>query len=421
MRRGLRPAVWLAALALGALGGGAAGCTAAPAPAGPAAGGVAGGGDGAGAGADRVMVTLKPAPPSMLATATAELARVWGLEVVASWQMASLGEQCVVFRVPGGRPAGRVVARLASDPRVAIAQPVAEFEVLAGYDDPYLHLQHGALELRLEAAHRLATGKGVTVAVVDTGVDLDHPDLRGRIARMGNFVDTRSQTFTSDVHGTAIAGVIAAAAGNDEGIVGVAPGARIFALKACWQQSADSRRAVCNSYTLARAVDAAIVGGAKVLNMSLAGPADPLLGKLVDAALARGIIVVAADSGAGAAPSFPASLEGVVAILASGTDRVPPAGRRGSPGLAAPGVDILSTAPHESYDFFSGSSFAAAHVSGLAALLLERDPALTPQRFAALLRATAKPAKEAGGAPDPGLRLVDACAALAEVAGGGGC
>ena len=406
---------WLGVLAV--LGGAAAGCVASPAPAGAPSAGATGEVSAAGG---QIMVTLKPAPPSMLATATAELARVWGLEVVASWQMASLGEQCVVFRVPPGRPTGRVVARLASDPRVTIAQPVAEFEVLAGYDDPYLHLQHGAQELRLEAAHRLATGQGVTVAVVDTGVDLDHPDLRGRIARMGNFVDTvdaRGQTFTSDVHGTAIAGVIAAAAGNDEGIVGVAPGARIFALKACWQEPPNSRRAICNSYTLVRAVDAAIDGGAKVLNMSLAGPADPLLGKLVDEALERGIIVVAADSGTGAAPSFPASVEGVVAILAGGTDRVPPAGRRGI-GLAAPGVDILSTAPHQSYDFFSGSSFAAAHVSGLAALLLERDPALTPQRFAALLRATAKPAAGSSAAT-PGPRTIDVCAALAEVARGG--
>ena len=138
------------------------------------------------------------------------------------------------------------------------------------------------------------------VAVVDTGVDFDHPDLRGRVVKAQNFVDrVGDRNFTTDVHGTAVAGLIAATAGNGVGIVGVAPEAEIYALKACWQQPPGAREAVCNSYTLAKAVDFAIGQGVQVLNFSLAGPPDPLLGRLIGQALARGIVVVAADGGGG--------------------------------------------------------------------------------------------------------------------------
>ena len=233
--------------------------------------------------------------------------------------------------------------------------------------DPYAHLQHGSATLRLEQAHRWATGKGVKIAVVDTGVDFDHPDLRERVKKAQNFVDRGERTFTNDIHGTAVAGLIAATANNDIGIAGVAPQAEIYALKACWEQPPGVRQAVCNSYTLAKAVDFAIVAaGAQVLNFSLAGPDDPLLGKLIDRALAQG------DRGGGgrrrhAAQDFPASHKGVIGVLGSDDLKAaPPPCRPGTPRatLAAPGVDILTTMPHGSYDLFSGSSAAAAEVSG---------------------------------------------------------
>src|SRR5215210_6475586 len=342
-------------------------------------------------GAPQVMVMLEPAPPAMWAQATAQLAQSYRLRTVYSWALASLGEQCVVFEVTGGRQVQDVAKRLASDPRVESVQPIETFEVVAQpqpvktWNDPYANLQHSAEELHLGQAHRWATGKGVKVAVIDTGVDLDHPDLRGRVVKAQNFVDRGERSFTSDIHGTAVAGVIAASANNEVGIVGVAPQAEIYALKACWQQPAGAREAVCNSYTLAKAVDFAILQGVQVLNFSLAGPTDPLLGRLIGHALARGIVVVAADGGT---PSrdFPASYQGVIGILGSDDLRgsVAVAGGGKAPStLGAPSVDILSTVPHGSYDFFSGSSLAAAQVSGIAALLLEKSPKLTPAQLAA--------------------------------------
>ena len=354
-------------------------------------------------GGPQVMVMLAPAPPAILSNNTAALAQTYRLRTVYSWNLASLGEQCVVFEITGGREAEDVARRLASDPRVSSVQTIETFEVLAEpgpWNDPYAHLQHSAETLRLQQAHRWATGKGVRVAVIDTGVDLDHPDLRGRVVKAQNFVDQGEHSFTSDFHGTAVAGVIAAAANNEVGIVGVAPQAQIYALKACWQQPAGAREAVCNSYTLAKAVDFAITQGAQILNFSLAGPPDVLLTRLIKVALERGIVVVAAAPSKPDARAFPASMQGVIGI--SGSD---PPGRF----LGAPAEDILTTVPRGSYDFFSGSSLAAAQASGVAALLLERNPRLTPSELAALFHKTAR------------LSQIDACAALVGASGTGSC
>jgi len=372
--------------------------------------------------ADRqVMVTYPPGPPPLWARTSAELSEIYRLRILYAWTMASLGEQCVVFEVPAGRSARDIVRRLSADRRVSSVQTVESFSTLSaqekgaqGKEDPYTHLQHSYQTLKLDQAHRMATGKGVRVAVVDTGVDFDHPDLRDRVTVVNNFVDRGERTFTTDIHGTAVAGVIAASV-NDVGIVGVAPGAEIYALKACWQQPPAAREAVCNSYTLAKAMDFAITKGTQVINFSLGGPPDALLARLIGVALAKGIVVVAANGG----PSrdFPASVQGVIGIIGSddlkGGPAAPAAASSQGPALAAPAVDVLTTVPKASYDFFSGSSLAAAEVSGIAALLLEKDPKLTPAKLAEVIRKTARPLNPTH------VIQVDACAAVASVAGGG--
>jgi subtilisin family serine protease len=377
----------------------------------------------------QVMVTLRPAPPSLWDQTTRELSLNYRLRTVFAWSMDSLGERCIVFDVTSNRSAAQVVRELTGDPRVGTVQLIQSFETLAGADHAtpaagsgagYGRLQRGAQLLRLAAAHRMATGRGIKVAVIDTGVDIGHPDLKNRIARANNFVDRGEQTFASDIHGTAVAGVIAADGENEGRIVSAAPDAEIYALKACWPQPPGSRQAVCNSYTLARAIDFAINEHAQILNFSLAGPSDPLLNRLVHTALARGITVIAAEAPTPAAGTFPASIDGVIGVLASDLEgglRTPaPAGSH----LAAPGVDILTTVPHGSYDFFSGSSLAAAEVSGVAALLLEKSPHLTPAQVREALVKSAKPIRLQPGDPDPDVMLVDACGALAQV-GAGSC
>jgi subtilisin family serine protease len=373
----------------------------------------------------QVIVTLASAPSELQGAMRGTLAHSHGLREVGAFPLRSIGVQCVVFQVPEGRAIEDVIARLRRDPLVESVQANQVFGGLArAHNDPYASLQYGAHAIRADLAHRWATGRGVRVAVVDTGVDTSHPDLRGRILRTATFVEGGERTFTDDSHGTAVAGVIAADADNGIGIFGVAPDAQIIVAKACWHRSRDTLEAVCSSWTLAKALDFAITE-ARILNLSLGGPPDALLARLIGKALHHGVIVVAAVMDHGSpAPGFPASLESVIAVVESdsrGAVRVP-AGLVRSGLLAAPGVDVLTTAPRGAYDFVSGSSLAAAHVSGIAALMLERSPRLTAGEVRALLVGTARPLPEAGDAGPRMVRgVVDACAAVARLVTAASC
>ena len=251
-------------------------------------------------------------------------------------------------------------------------------------------------------AHRWSTGKGVRIAVIDTGIDVKHPDLRGQTVEVRNFISDGAGA--ADRHGTAVAGVIASVAGNRQGIVGVAPGARLLALQACAQQDAEGR-GNCTTFSLARAIDHAITAGSDVLNLSLGGPQDRLLERLLAAAIEQDIVVVAARGDGKPGAGFPASLPGVIAV-----GNVPaPAGR-----LIAPGQDVLTLVPPDGYDYLSGSSIAAAHVSGIVALLLERAPSMHAADVERLLVRTSRPVARKGAGS---LRVVSACDALATLSG----
>jgi subtilisin family serine protease len=343
------------------------------------------------------------------------LAADYGLVDVGNFFLGSVELECVVFQAPADARLPEIVERMNGDPRVKLAQlnQVFRAEGIGGQGG----LSYGALQIRADAARRSKTGKGVLVAVADTGVSVAHPGLRDRIGGTQNFVEGGESSFDRDLHGTAVAGLIAAARDDRVGMLGIAPDARILALKACWYAPGGDR-AVCSSWTLAKAVDFAAGAGARILNLSLTGPDDPLLRLLIGKAQQRGIIVVAAAAEDGKSPGFPASLPEVIAALASdarGDVHVPPWASR-TFAMAAPGVDVLTTVPGDGYDFLSGSSFAAAHVSGVIALLLEENPHLTALAALELLEATSRPLP---GAAHAG--LVDACAALGRLMGVQSC
>ena len=258
------------------------------------------------------------------------------------------------------------------------------------------------------------------VAVVDTGVDTNHPDLRDRVVKTINFVEGGEKTFTSDQHGTAVAGVIGARADNGMGIYGIAPDADLLAVKACWHRRPGTSEAWCSSWTLAKAIDFAIVERVRVLNLSLSGPPDPLLRRLIVKAISEQSITVVAAVMEREDPalSFPASLSTVIAVVASDAQgRVRARVGKQPTLLAAPGVEVLTTVPNGAYDFLSGSSFATAHVSGIVALLLEANPQLSPREVRDLLVDSGHPVN--GNDPETvSLRLVDACAALRRVVRG---
>lgn len=371
----------------------------------------------------QVIAILKQAPPSLWRREAAELAEVFAIRLVVAWEVPTLESPCVIYEVPRDQSIAEVSEKLQRDHRVQLAQPVNIFRLLQQpYNDTHYDLQHGVQSLKVQEAHRWSTGRGVTVVVVDSGVDTSHPDLEGQVIWTQDLVEAAEQDLM-DVHGTAMVGVIAAKVNNQEGIVGVAPDAQVVALKACWQEPSGTGEALCSTYTLIRALDLAIRAQAKVVNLSLTGPEDPILARLITRAIAGGITVVAAvDEKGDSGPGFPASLEGVIAV---GT-AAPDGSGNGVSGsdyraeLVAPGVDILTTVPGPGYDFLSGSSLAAAHVSGVVALILESRPSMGPQEIGVLIRETADPVPgDLGSGKDQ--RAVNACRSVAELASAGGC
>jgi subtilisin family serine protease len=288
--------------------------------------------------------------------------------------MTEVGVHCVVYQLAAEASMSNALERLSKDDRVDIVQNMNVFKTKAHYDnDPYFKLQTNLQQMQIGLAHGRATGRDITIGMIDTGVDLEHPDLVGQISKNQNFAKDISASFSTDIHGTAVAGVMVAKRDNAKGIIGVAPNAKLVALKACWPDTKDAIEAVCNSFTLALAVNTAIKVGVDVLNMSLTGPQDPLLTILLNKAMAKGIIVVAADTGS--VGDFPASLKDVISVQSI---KQPVAGSTSLvESISAPGDKILTTLPHGTYDFISGSSIAAAEVSGVVALLLEINPSLT--------------------------------------------
>jgi len=369
----------------------------------------------------RLPISSRSNSPSQLPLAYAdfldELSDRYGIVRVADWPLASLGIHCLVFELGGRRDRASTVAELNRDQRIETAQAMQLFETMQtqdsappsaknnelaspSYDDPYLPLQHGLVSLQAEQSHRWASGAGVTVAVIDTGMDLQHQDLAERVLAPRNFVDRDEARFQEDIHGTAIAGVIAASANNGSGMVGMAPDATMLPLKACWQEELAGDGATCNSFTLAKALNVAIQSEVDVINLSLAGPRDALLERLVRTALERDVIVVGATTPAGV-EQFPASVPGVIAATADVSEF--------SAGVLAPGHKVLSARPQDNYQFFDGSSFSAAHIAGLAALVKEMEENGKPIDLLALLERTA----------DPRTGEVSACRALASLAGEG--
>ncbi len=305
----------------------------------------------------------------------ADLQQRYGWRELAGWPIKPLDLYCIVLEPAAGTSRDALLKALASDDRVQLAEPLHDYSVYSDragsprrYNDPYVGLQRGFAETDAALAQTLSMGKGVDVAVIDTGVDTQHPDLQGRIGEARNLVDDGKAAFDRDHHGTEVAGIIAAVGDNHRGIVGMAPNATLDIYKACWYPPQPRAGARCNSLTLAKALAAVLDTNARIVNMSLGGPADPLLSRLLQRVLDDGRIVVAAMPPDASLDGFPDGVPGVIVVRSAGASAAPPGV------LSAPGVDILTTQPDGGYDFSSGSSMAAAHVSGIAALLLSVAP-----------------------------------------------
>ncbi|MFV2060148.1 MAG: S8 family serine peptidase [Gammaproteobacteria bacterium] len=340
------------------------------------------------------------------------LQQSYGVKLVNSWSLKSINLHCVVFELNKQQLKSTIINNISREPYIDSVQKMQLFQVFSttkkSNTQSMLHLQKGIQSLGVKKAHKIATGKNIRIAIVDSGMDVHHIEFQNNIEEVKNFVEKPSQSFTSDIHGTAIAGIIASTNTHQNGIIGVSPNARLLAFKACWQTEQQWGKAFCNSFSLAKAINVAILRKVNILNLSLGGPYDVVIDKLIQKALSVNITVVAATgSSKNKVISFPASLPGVIAVnMQFNEDRKTLTTLSSDKKLCAPGTNIITTIPGNSYDFFSGSSLSTAFVSGSIALLLEKKPDLTPEKIYNLLE------KSSTNNPSSNLKNINSCAAL---------
>ena len=330
------------------------------------------------------------------------IARGYGLKRESFQRVALTQSTLYRYSIRKGQSVSAVVARLRADKRIASAQPNMQFRLQDEGAKALAGAQYAISKLQLSEVHRVAKGDGVTVAVLDSGVDQTHPELAGSLTAS---VNALKSTAAPEAHGTGVASVIAA----HTNLVGVAPAAKILAVRAFSGAHGDG--ATGTTADIVRAIEIAVSANARIVNMSFAGPADPLLARVIEAANARGVIFVAAGGNAGpdAAPAYPAADPNVIAVTATdAADALFPSANRGDYiGVAAPGVDVLVATPGAGYGLSSGTSVAAAHVSGLVALMLQEDSKLTPAEARRMLADNARDLGPAGRDAQFGAGLID--------------
>jgi len=337
-----------------------------------------------------------------------------GLSTIASQNVGLTGGTLFHFRIADGRAIADVVRALEAE-NIGIAQPNYVYQLhqdanLAARTNAGDSSQYVVNKLRLGEVHRVATGSNVLVAVIDSAIDIKHPDLAGAVVEQFNAVGRPDKPHT---HGTGMVGAIAA----HRKLLGIAPKAKILAIHAF---SADARQSPeATTRHIIAGLEWAISKGARVINMSFAGPYDPMLQLAMKNAHAKGVVLIAAAGNAGAKspPLYPAADPHVIAVTATDqNDKLFGQAVQGPHlAVAAPGVDITVPAPDDVYQITTGTSVAAAHVSGVAALLLERHPSVDAATILEVLTSSAKKLGPKGRDDQFGWGLVDPSSALTEL------
>jgi hypothetical protein len=337
-----------------------------------------------------------------------------GLTVVGVQQSGITGGTLYHFGLPPGRQVADVVRSLETE-RLGIASPNYVYQIVqdtasetssaAGSPEQYT-----VEKLNLTEVHKVATGREVLVAVIDSKIDINHPDLAGAIVEEYGAVGKPEQAHS---HGTGMTGAIV----SHRKLLGIAPKARILAVHAFSTTTRQTPEATTRQ--IISGIEWAISKGARIINMSFAGPYDPMIQLAMRNAAAKGVILIAASGNMGAKspPLYPAADPHVIAVTATDeSDTLFIQAVRGPHlAVAAPGVDVMVPAPDDTYQLTTGTSVAAAHVSGVAALLVERHPSIDARTVLEVLTSTARNLNAKGRDDQYGWGLIDPAAALQEL------
>ena len=332
---------------------------------------------------NEVLVELRPDVSLQTIDAIARRER---LQLLDPQPLSMVGTTMYRYRIVGKRSVVETVATLEADPRVSVVQPNYIYTLESERAGALAEAQYVIPKLRLTEAHAISNGAKALVAVIDSGVDRNHPEISNAVVDGFDPVGPKEEPA---LHGTAVAGIIAAHAELD----GVAPQARILAFRAFGGTDAKvTTRGT--TYDILAGIEWSDQHGARIVNMSFAGPPDPALSRELAAGARRGIIFIAAvgNEGRSTKPLYPAADENVIAVTATDqSDRIfKEANDCPATCVAAPGVDVLVAEPGDAYGFLSGTSMAAAHVSGVVALLLDVKPDLNLKAIRNLLFKTAR-------------------------------
>jgi filamentous hemagglutinin family protein len=335
-------------------------------------------------------------------------------DAMARLQLSVLSSQCLTsintaihrLHIDGGQSIANTIRALAGNRIIVAGQ--ANYTYTLGQDLAGDRMQGDAgqyvlQKLKMGDILRRVRATNIPVAVIDSEIDVTHPDLEGTVIDRFDATGVEEKPHS---HGTGMAGAIA----SHRRLLGTAPGARLLAIRAFSTQAASAQS---TTFNILKGLDHAVNNGVRIVNMSFAGPRDPTIERALAAAYDRGVVLIAAAGNAGpkSPPLFPAADKHVIAVTATDIDdKLFTGANRGNYiAVAAPGVDILVPAPEGTYQMTTGTSVATAHVSGIVALMLERNPNLTPADVRRILTASAKklgPNEQFGsGLIDPGPAL----------------
>lgn len=354
--------------------------------------------------ANRRNETVKPMSNELAQSLSKTLSKIYGLKVTDSFYSTLNDRYVILFRAPRNRNTKALIFALESDPRIHSVQHNYAYDLAEG------SMQYALDVIGVEPMWESTAGKNIRIAMIDTAVDSSHPDLVGQNIKQISAFDEKISAKLS--HGTAIAGILS---GNGK-VKGIVPDSHIIAVEAFRSSRKNRYKGRSSSYHIVSALDLAAQQQPHIINMSLTGPKDSLLNRAIHELHNNGILIVAAAGNGGkqAKPAYPAAYENVLAVTATDSaDLLYDQANRGDYiFISAPGVNIFTASAKRGYGLNSGTSFAAAHLTGLIALLMDKNPKLDSAAVIELLRATSIDLGTPGRDPEYGVGRINAVTLL---------